>query len=320
MGEIPKSERLRKNNWLIWEGGELRDFELRVQFRLTGAPGANSGIQIRCQAKSVTSVSGYQADLDAGATWLGRIYDEHGRALLVERGTRVSIGKDGKREVERFADRTLYKALFRENEWNDYRIRATGEHISVEINGTLFSELIDQQQGERDLSGQLAFQLHSGPQTKVEFRSVRLRDLLPGEHQVKMAGRPEPKPESVAKAAGVLPAADDGRPLNLGFEDGTLGDWTASGDAFKGQPVNQDGIASRWSGQTSGKEGEWFIGGFELARDKPKGELVSVTFKITHPYASLRIGGGNGKATRVEVVLAAQPELVIHSVSGDRRE
>ncbi|MBT7771260.1 MAG: DUF1080 domain-containing protein, partial [Rhodospirillales bacterium] len=39
VGEIPKSERLRKNNWLIWEGGELRDFELRVQFRLTGAPG-----------------------------------------------------------------------------------------------------------------------------------------------------------------------------------------------------------------------------------------------------------------------------------------
>lgn len=138
VGEIPEGQRLNQNHWLIWEGGVLRDFELQVQSQLSGAAAANSGIQYRCQVNSVTSVVGYQADLDAGATWLGRIYDEHGRRLLVEHGTRVLIGKDGKREVERFADRSLYQPLFRQNEWNDYRIRAVGEHVSVEINGTLF--------------------------------------------------------------------------------------------------------------------------------------------------------------------------------------
>ena len=95
VGEIPSGKTLGKNTWLLWRGGELADFDLRVQVRLMGAPTANSGIQFRCQARTVDHVAGYQADLDMGATWLGRIYDEDGRALLVERGSRVAIAPDG---------------------------------------------------------------------------------------------------------------------------------------------------------------------------------------------------------------------------------
>ena len=61
--------------------------------------------------------------------------------------------------------------LFRESGWNDYRIQACGEHMTIEVNGALFSELVDRQKGERDLSGQLAFQLHSGPETRIDLRS-----------------------------------------------------------------------------------------------------------------------------------------------------
>jgi hypothetical protein len=122
-------------------------------------------------------VSGYQADFDMGATWLGRIYDEEGRALLVERGCRVAIAPDGSRRTESFAPAGQYAVLFRERDWNDYRIVAVGEHIQVFVNGTLFSELKDQQNGARDLSGLLAFQLHSGPETKVAFRDIRLEHL-----------------------------------------------------------------------------------------------------------------------------------------------
>ena len=81
VGEIPAGQTLRRNTWLVWRDGELADFDLRLQVKLTGAPAANSGIQFRCQVQDVDHVSGYQADLDQGATWLGRIYDEHGRAL-----------------------------------------------------------------------------------------------------------------------------------------------------------------------------------------------------------------------------------------------
>lgn len=77
LGEISKGQSLNKNTWLVCRGGELSDFELNVQFKLTGLPAANSGIQIRCRVENVDHVSGYQADLDMGAAWLGRIYDEH---------------------------------------------------------------------------------------------------------------------------------------------------------------------------------------------------------------------------------------------------
>ena len=35
-------------------------------------------------------------------------------------------------------------------------------------------------------------------------------------------------------AIGTVPADAAGRPLNLGFETGTLADWTAEGSAFRG--------------------------------------------------------------------------------------
>ena len=43
---------------------------------------------------------------------------------------------------------------------------------------------------------------------------------------------------------GVLPVGADGKPLNLDFETGTLKDWTAEGDAFKGQPIKGDTVAA----------------------------------------------------------------------------
>ncbi len=46
---------------------------------------------------------------------------------------------------------------------------------------------------------------------------------------------------------GVLPVGADGKPLNLDFETGTLKDWTAEGNAFKGQPIKGDTVAKRRS-------------------------------------------------------------------------
>ena len=48
-------------NYLIWRGGQPSDFELRADFRLTGA--GNSGIQLRSQALANWDTSGYQADM-----------------------------------------------------------------------------------------------------------------------------------------------------------------------------------------------------------------------------------------------------------------
>src|SRR3954469_19892340 len=85
---------------------------------------------------------------------------------------------------------------------------------------------------------------------------------------------------------GVLPVGTDGKPLNLDFETGTLKDWTAEGEAFKGQPIKGDTVAARRPDMKSGHQGSYWIGGYEKATDKPTGTLTSVAFKVTHPWAS----------------------------------
>lgn len=324
VGEIPKGKTLDKNTWLVWRDGELKDFELRLQFHISGLPAANSGIQIRCQVDSVDHVSGYQADLDMGSTWLGRIYDEHGRAMLVERGERVKILPDGNRVSKRYAPVHQYPVLFRENQWNDYRIVAIGERIDVYVNGTLFSQLWDQQSDQKDLAGALALQLHSGPETRVSFRNINLETLGPND-----AGRlakfdlPEESPRLQAQQEGFEPVGKDNQPLNLGFELGNLEGWKSVGNAFEKQPVKQDGISKRWPGQNSNKQGDFFIGGFEIVQDAGTGTLQSTTFKVTHPYAGFLFGGGQDNSTRAEVVLhdaLGAEAKVIAKASGDNRE
>ena len=92
--EIKPGSSLNHNEWL-WFHQPLHDFELSLEYRISGNPSANSGIQIRSERLPDNSAHGLQCDLDDGAQWLGRIYDEHGRALLMERGTRASIAPDG---------------------------------------------------------------------------------------------------------------------------------------------------------------------------------------------------------------------------------
>jgi putative membrane-bound dehydrogenase-like protein len=323
VGEIFEGQSLDHNTWLVWRGGDLVDFDLRLKVKLTGLPAANSGIQFRCQVDSINHVSGYQADFDQGATWLGRIYDEHGRALLVERGSRVHIAADGTRKVETFAPAQHYAVLFRENDWNDYRIVAVGDHVAVFVNGTLFSELKDEQNGEQDLSGQLAFQLHSGPQTRVEFRDISLSPL-DADTNVLAPFAMKPRETTDAADAGHVPAGSDGQLVDLGFESGDLSAWTATGDAFDRQPVNADGISQRWPGQVSNKQGKFFIGGYEHVFDRGRGTLTSVPIRVTHRFVSFWFGGGQDPSTRAEVVLLAadgeSEESVLASVSGRNQE
>src|SRR3954466_14441013 len=90
--------------------------------------------------------------------------------------------------------------------------------------------------------------------------------------------------------AGVLPVGADGKPLNLDFETGDLKDWTATGDAFKGQPIKGDTVKARRGDMQSRHQGQFWIGGYEKVQDKPTGTLTSVPFKVTHPWASFLVG------------------------------
>src|SRR4051812_17021159 len=58
---------------------------------------------------------------------------------------------------------------------------------------------------------------------------------------------------------GIRPLGADGKPLNLDFETGDLRDWTATGDAFEGQPIAGDAVSARRSDMASQHQGKYWI-------------------------------------------------------------
>ena len=112
---------------------------------------------------------------------------------------------------------------------------------------------------------------------------------------------------------GIEPIDSNGKSLNLGFEEGTLRGWKATGDAFEGQPVKGDTVAKRRTDMKSGHDGEFWIGGFEFHGDGRSGVLESSPFKVTHPYGSFLVAGGEHRETRVEVVRADSGTVIIKS-------
>ena len=94
VGETTAEKPTKGNTFLIWRQGLVDDFELVLQYRLTGG---NSGIQYRSKDFGDFVVGGYQADFEAGATYSGILYEERGRGILCQRGQRATIAADGKK-------------------------------------------------------------------------------------------------------------------------------------------------------------------------------------------------------------------------------
>ncbi len=91
----PPSKQPQQNTFLIWRGGSPADFELRLQYRLTGF---NSGIQYRSiELPDIKwAMKGYQFDMDGEQQYTGQIYEERARGFLAMRGQFTYIGSDGK--------------------------------------------------------------------------------------------------------------------------------------------------------------------------------------------------------------------------------
>ncbi|WP_437193226.1 PVC-type heme-binding CxxCH protein [Planctomicrobium sp. SH527] len=121
--------------------------------------------------------------------------------------------------------------------------------------------------------------------------------------------------------SGWLPKDESGRALNLNFEAGTLQDWTATGTAFEGQPIQGPIDQKRLfgAGKKSQHTGEFWIGGYEKHADQPQGTLTSAPFLVDGDWCSFLLGGGNLKGTRVELVLEAD-QSVIATATGMNQE
>ena len=177
VGESTAERPLSHNTFLVWDQGEVDDFELRLQFRISGTAAANSGIQFRGTQRDDGHVVGYQADIDRQGQWVGALYDEAARGVLATRGQKTTVNESGEKQPEQVADAAeLFKNINIDG-WNEYSITARGNHITLKINGTVTAEVIDHDRQGLDRSGLLALQLHAGPPMKIEFKNVRLKQF-----------------------------------------------------------------------------------------------------------------------------------------------
>jgi type 1 glutamine amidotransferase len=168
-------QRLKKNSFLIWRGGAVADFDLRLKFRIEGG---NGGIQYRSQEVGKWLVAGYQADIDAENRYTGMLYDEAGRGILAKRGERAAgaVGKE-RQVAETFEVAAAALTSVERGEWNEYRIVAVGTRMLHFINGTLTADFLDGDKDHADSAGILALQIHAGPPTKVQYKDIRLKTI-----------------------------------------------------------------------------------------------------------------------------------------------
>lgn len=131
------------------------DFRLELEFRLHG-PG-NSGVQVRSRLNPDGRVTGYQLEIDPSPrAWTGGLYDEGRRGWL-----------------QNLAERPAARAALDPHGWNHLRVECLGPWIRSWVNGVPATDHFD----PLDLEGFLALQVHSGTDTDLTWRGLRLLDL-----------------------------------------------------------------------------------------------------------------------------------------------
>jgi len=180
IGEVRPDTLLKKNSFIIWRGGEVGDFELKLEYRVS--KDGNSGINYRsiqvADPETNWAMQGYQADIDGQDQWSGQNYEERGRTFLAYRGQSVVLRPGKPPEVTKLlGDRAELQKQVRKEDWNQVHLVVKGKRLQHFTNGVLMSEVLDEDPEKRRASGLLGVQVHVGPPMKIEFRDLRLRRL-----------------------------------------------------------------------------------------------------------------------------------------------
>jgi hypothetical protein len=178
-GETTKTHQPPQNTFCIWKGGSPGDFELRLQYKLTGANG-NSGIQYRSvELPNVAKwvMKGYQADIDGQQDYTGQNYEERGRGFLALRG-QISYVPDGGTvgSIGTTGDAAQLRTFIKDTDWNELWIVARGNTLIQIINGHVMSIVIDDDKANRKMAGEIGIQLHQlDDAMKIEARNIRIK-------------------------------------------------------------------------------------------------------------------------------------------------
>ena len=258
---------LKANLYLIWQGGDLADFELKLKHRVFGSKGINCGFQFRSKELPNHDVAGYQVDNNLDTDWLIRLYDEHGRDTLAMRGQRAVFDETGKSTKTDIAE-AKGKPWFQLEDWHEYHLICVGSRLTLKVDGRLAAEVEDNDPSQRDLAGLLGLQLHTGPPTTAQFKDIQLMILKPGRLSATV---PAPAPASaplldktlvvwaapanLTQQAGSALTIDDGQSHFDGIVFGEISakKWMPGSDNFRRTLKEQ----ANWPAETA--DGKTFV-------------------------------------------------------------
>jgi hypothetical protein len=197
------AERRVGSTYLIWRGGEPRDFELTLEVRAesdihsgifyrgkvgpppprppaAGAPAATANRprpQLAIPADPKWNVAGYGLDFDYPLDNVGNVQDTtRAETQIGWRGfvVRMDTGKRP-RALGSLGDRDSMKALVKQGDWNRLHIVARGNTLTHIVNGQVMASVIDEDAAARKASGVIALQIEQYGTGRVSFRNIWLK-------------------------------------------------------------------------------------------------------------------------------------------------
>jgi len=247
VGETKADAPIPANTFLIWQGGQVEDFEFSCQVKFAGN---NSGVQYRSEVLGEPgdlALRGYQADLHPRQEYFGMLYGEkYGkRGIIAKRGQKVNA-KGDKKLVE-VTGEVGDGAELKSEEWNTLRIVAVGNRLIHLVNDVVTVD-ITENHPDAIAKGLLALQLHRGAAMKVEFKDLKLRALKGDEAKktLEAAAKRQSKKAAAVNPFGATPP--DRIRLPEGFDIELLysvprieqGSWVAMCQDDKGRMIVSD--------------------------------------------------------------------------------
>ena len=132
------------------------DFELTLEFKLTGTGFVNAGVQFHSERSKnpAYEMIGYQADLGAG--YWASLYDESRRDLTIVQ-----------------PDSALIKKILKPATWNRYKIKSVGRRIRIYLNDV---QTVDYNEPDEKIihTGKIALQVHGGGKALAAYRNIKI--------------------------------------------------------------------------------------------------------------------------------------------------
>ena len=178
VGEVTPTNLLKINSFIVWRGGETRDFELKAEYRISAH--GNSGINYRSvmTTNGPWTMRGYQADIDGENQYTGQNYEERGRTFLALRGQVTREVDDQLPQIiGTLGTGSELLSAIKTDDWNEYHLIVSGNTMIHILNGRVMSVVVDEDTANRKFTGLLGVQVHVGPPMKIEYRNFRLKKL-----------------------------------------------------------------------------------------------------------------------------------------------